>query len=484
MTVNDLPNKWKIECLENVAKWGSGGTPTSTNPSFYNGNIPWLVIGDLNDGYISKSEKTITKLGLDNSSAKIVKPDSVLVAMYGSIGKLGINKIPLATNQAIAFTEEIFQTIYNKYLFHYLFHIREKLHSLGKGGTQKNISQTVLKKVQIPLPPLPEQHRIVAKIEELFSELDKGIETLKTAKQQLKVYRQAVLKYAFQGDFTKEKRENGEYPDLSILLTELNNFRVISNNTLKFSEIVEDENYPKKPNEWVWMRNEALLKYVTSGSRDWKKYYSSHGSIFIRTQDIKTNSLELIDAAYVKLPEKVEGKRSLVEPGDILMTITGANVGKVAIIPENIPEAYVSQSVALMKLLDKRLSKYLWYYFQSRTYGEGLISGLVYGVGRPVLSLENMREVAVAICSIEEQNDIIQEIESRLSVCEKIEESIEQGLQQAEALRQSILKKAFEGKLVPQDPNDEPASILLERIKAERNNAQPEKKTRTKKVKA
>jgi type I restriction enzyme S subunit len=136
-----------------------------------------------------------------------------------------------------------------------------------------------------------------------------------------------------------------------------------------------------------------------------------------------------------------------------------------------------------MKLLDVRMSKYLWYYFQSRTYGEGLVGGLVYGVGRPVLSLENMREVPVAICSIDEQREIVEQIESRLSVCDKIEESIEQGLQRAEALRQSILKRAFEGKLVPQDERDENASILLERIKAERVQAQPQKKTKAKKNK-
>ncbi len=90
----------------------------------------------------------------------------------------------------------------------------------------------------------------------------------------------------------------------------------------------------------------------------------------------------------------------------------------------------------------------------------------------------------IKVCSIKEQESIVQEIEIRLSVCDKIEESIEKGLQQAEALRQSILKKAFEGKLVPQDPNDEPANVLLERIKAEREKAQPVKKTKTKKVKA
>lgn len=387
-------------------------------------------------------------------------------------------------NQRVCRLKLLTDNYSEKFLIYTLPAFLKAINTKTSSVTVKHLSSRTIGDIPLPLPPLAEQQRIVAKIEELFSELDKGIESLKTAQQQLKVYRQSVLKYAFEGELTKEKRENGRYADSNKFKEELNAIRAKSNIKLKFSEIVENDDLPQKPKEWIWMRNESLLKYVTSGSRDWKKYYSNRGSVFIRTQDIKTNFLELTDAAYVNLPHKVEGKRSLVEPGDILMTITGANVGKVAVIPENIPEAYVSQSVALMKLLDNRLSKYLWYYFQSRTYGEGLVGGLVYGVGRPVLSLENMREVPVAICTVEEQCDIVEEIESRLSVCDKIEESIEQGLQRAEALRQSILKKAFEGKLVPQDPNDEPASVLLERIKAERAAAQPEKKTKTKKVKA
>jgi type I restriction enzyme S subunit len=448
--------------------------------------LNWIKIGDTKDigKYIFYTKEKIRKEGL--SKTRMVYEGDFILSNSMSFGRPYIMKTTGCIHDGWLVIRNTKAHISSDFLYHILNSpfVYSQFSKLAKGSTVKNLNIEAVQQVEIFLPPLPEQHRIVAKIEELFSELDKGIETLKTAKQQLKVYRQAVLKYAFQGDFTKQKRENGEYPDVSILLSELSKQRKVSNITPKFSDTFEEEYLPQKPKEWIWIRNEALLKYVTSGSRDWKKYYSDNGSIFIRTQDIKTNFLELTDAAYVKLPVKVEGKRSLVESGDILMTITGANVGKVAIIPDNIPEAYVSQSVALMKLLDIRLSKYLWYYFQSRTYGEGLVGGLVYGVGRPVLSLENMREVAVVLCTLEEQRDIVQEIESRLSVCDKIEESIEQGLQQAEALRQSILKKAFEGKLVPQDSNDEPASVLLERIKAERANSEPVNKTKNKKVKA
>src|SRR4051812_12930086 len=112
----------------------------------------------------------------------------------------------------------------------------------------------------------------------------------------------------------------------------------------------ETDGLSELPNGWVLTNTGELCAYITSGSRDWKKFYSSEGAVFIRTQDINTDRLSLEDVAFVNLPSKVEGKRSLVEPDDLLVTITGANVGKVAIVPEGVPEAYVSQSVGLMKL--------------------------------------------------------------------------------------------------------------------------------------
>ena len=165
-----MPKGWAWCRLGDCLEWGSGGTPKSTIKEYYDGDIPWLVIGDLNDSYINSSERTITKLGLQNSSAKLVPKGTLLIAMYGSIGKLGIANRELATNQAIAFALE--NEINMKYLFYYLLSIRSDLNRLGKGATQLNISQTVLKSYPFPLPPLAEQHRIVQQIESYFTAFD------------------------------------------------------------------------------------------------------------------------------------------------------------------------------------------------------------------------------------------------------------------------------------------------------------------------
>lgn len=200
-----LPEDWVLTTLGKAFKWGSGGTPKKGNPAFYNGDIPWLIIADLNDGYVSESKTNITELGLNSSSAKLVPENSILLAMYGSIGKLGISTKPLATNQAIAFTTPISDD--PKYLFYYLMTVKNRLAKLGKGATQLNISQTVIKAFPYVRAPLEQQKQIVAKIEELFSHIDAGIESLKTAKEKLKQYRQSVLKAAVTGELTKEWRE-------------------------------------------------------------------------------------------------------------------------------------------------------------------------------------------------------------------------------------------------------------------------------------
>ncbi len=405
---------------------------------------------------------------------------------------------------------------YHKSLFYYYcqsFNFKK----LDKSTTIPSLAKTDLLEIEIPLPPLNEQHRIVSKIEELFSDLDNGIANLKLAQNQLKVYRQALLKAAFEGKLTEQWRKENNPEPAEKLLERIKEERkkryeqelvdwkkavkVWEKGTKKERKPskpiapidypslkqVDIEELPGIPENWIWARNNEILYYVTSGSRDWKKYYSDKGAFFIRTQDIKTNKLDLDGAAFVDLPMNVEGKRSLVQKGDLLMTITGANVGKVAYIKDDIPESYVSQSVALMKPVNVKITPYLQLYFQSDVYGGKMISGLVYGVGRPVLSLENMREAAVVICSFEEQKQIIAEIESQFSIIENLEQTINDGISKSESLRQSILKKAFEGKLVAQDPNDEPASELLKRIKVEKKKyleeQKEEKKSTPKKIK-
>ena len=167
-----LPKGWIWTILGSVGIWQAGGTPSRSNKSYFGGNIPWLKTGDLNDGYISEIPESITEEAVANSSAKINPIGSVLIAMYGAtIGKLGILTFPASTNQACCACIKYF-AITQSYLFYFLLSHRAAFIAKGGGGAQPNISKEIIVNTVIPLPPLAEQQRIVAKIEELFSVLD------------------------------------------------------------------------------------------------------------------------------------------------------------------------------------------------------------------------------------------------------------------------------------------------------------------------
>jgi type I restriction enzyme, S subunit len=207
--MSELPEGWTRVSLDKVGSWGSGGTPTRTNEQYYaKEGIPWLVIGDLNDMVVLKSSNFITELGLANSSAKLVPVGTLLVAMYGSIGKLGITGIECATNQAIAFCKPNESIISLRYLYHAMFNAKPDLLALGQGGAQQNISQSVLKEFQIPLAPKNEQTRIANQLDTLLTRIQSCNDRFDAIPALLKRFRQAVLDAATTGELTEDWRQD------------------------------------------------------------------------------------------------------------------------------------------------------------------------------------------------------------------------------------------------------------------------------------
>ncbi|QDU66326.1 Type-1 restriction enzyme EcoKI specificity protein [Planctomycetes bacterium Pla86] len=207
----ELPEGWCWTSLEQIAVWGSGGTPKRGQAEYYGGEIPWAVIGDLTDGPVGSTESTITPLGLAESSAKLLPSDSVLLAMYGSIGKLGISTIEMATNQAIAFAHPVLLT--SRMLFTWLLAHRPHLVRQGKGGTQQNISQTVVKATVVPLPPIAELARIVDVVDAGLSHSDQVGGSLKICVSRIQTLRASLLGSAFRG--TLLSRVDQESSDLA-----------------------------------------------------------------------------------------------------------------------------------------------------------------------------------------------------------------------------------------------------------------------------
>jgi type I restriction enzyme S subunit len=194
----DRTNDERVK-LGDVAEWGSGGTPKADTPAYYGGSIPWAVIGDLNDDVVTVTRGSITEAGLRNSSAKIVEPGAVLVAMYGSIGKLGIAGVAMATNQAIAFA--VPRTGLNRdYLFWFLRSQRFRLLAAARGATQANISQTILRGWSIPMPDQREQAERVARVEAAHSRASGLVREIESARKRSSALHRALLARAFRGE--------------------------------------------------------------------------------------------------------------------------------------------------------------------------------------------------------------------------------------------------------------------------------------------
>lgn len=396
ITFKNIPDGWEIKKMPDVVKWGSGGTPKATVKEYYeNGTIPWLIIGDLNNGIVTKSESKITELGLKKSSAKMIPAGTLLVAMYGSIGKLGITGMECCTNQAIAYAKELYG-VTTKYMFYFMAMMKSELISKGKGGTQKNISQTVLNSLEVIVPPIEEQERIVFRIEEMLSQLDDGVETLNKTKEQLKAYRQAVLQDAF-----------------------------------------------KNCDEKILIRD--ICEHVTDGDH-MPPPKTNEGIPFIMISNIENNRINWNGTAFVgnEYFEAIDSKRK-PQKGDILYTVTGSF--GIPVLVDFEKEFCFQRHIALLRPNDRILQKYFYYALQAPDVFAQASRGAT-GTAQKTVGLGVLRKIIIPyVDSLEKQNEIATEIENRMSVCDYIEQTVNNALLQAEALRQSILKKAFEGEL-------------------------------------
>lgn len=384
---------WKVEKLENLGKWGSGGTPLSSVKDYYGGNIKWAIIGDLNDSIIYETKNKITQKGLENSSSKLVPKNSLLIAMYGSIGKTAITGDEIATNQAIAFL--IPKKEVDVHFVQHFIHLNvSNLFHLSRGGTQKNINQEILKSFEIPLPTLPEQTLIAQEIEKQFTRLDASVKSLKSVKKKLEFYRKAVLKKAFE---------------------DLKEFDLLGN----------------------------VIKTSSGGtpSRGNKNYYT--GEIpWLKSGELR-DKLSIEDSKEHISEDAIKNSSAKIFPEDtVLMAMYGATTGKIGILSK---ECSTNQAVCGMLPNENFISKFIFYYLMLR---REYIIKQGKGGAQPNISQDVIKKINLPLCSKEGQFSIVQEIESKFSVIDKIEQVVNESLEKSEKLRKSILKSAFEGKLV------------------------------------
>jgi type I restriction enzyme S subunit len=365
-----------------------------------------------------------------------------------------------------------------------------------------------LEKTIIPLPPLPEQHQIVARLEELFSDLEDGIVSLKKAQEQLKTYRQAVLKYAFEGKLTAEWRKQHQPESAETLLKQIKTERErqYQSKLDEWQQTCEQATAagkkkppkPKKPKDlpplteaelaelpelpkgWCWVKLGAIINDGPSNGYSPRSGKDAKGTKSLKLTATTSRKLILNDSTIKWLYEKIdENSKYWLKDGDIL--IQRANtleyLGATAIYKGK-PNEYIYPDLMMrIRIKNDIMTRYTWHFCNSlfgRIYFRSNATGIAGNM--PKISGATLINLLIPIPNIKEQHQIVQEIESRLSVCDQLEQTIADSLQKAESLRQSILKQAFEGKLTEPwrktHPNlisgEHSAAALLERIRTEK----------------
>lgn len=374
-------------------------------------------------------------------------------------------------------------------------------HNMTGAVGQKRVPAAVFKEHEIGLPPPNEQLRIGAKIDELFSELDEAVARLKQARTQLAVYRQSVLRHAFEGKLTAqwraENKDKLETPEQLLA-------RITRAREARYEQQLEEwqgaiqeweENgkpgrrpaRPRTPNSvstmteeelahlkslprgWLWLTAESVGIVQLGRQRSPRNRSKDYPTKYIRAANITEKGLDLDDVLDMNfLPHELSAYR--LEKGDLVLSEASGSakqVGKPAIWDDQIPNCCFQNTVIRHRLYCRDDAIYLLWLYRF-LYVSGKFARIAGGVGINHLSAFKFAQIALPLCSVVEQQEIVRLLEERFRAIECREREIDLSLRQTEMLRQAILKRAYSGHLVAQDPNDEPASVLLDRIKVER----------------
>jgi len=479
-----LPKGWTWSRLDDIVEETKIGVVRSSSQQNNEGNgVGYIKMNNITmDGrvvfddlvYVSASRDEVNRYGLHKGDILFNTRNSVEL-----VGKTGLVRTEVSD---VIYNNNIMRLRASKHISssYLAFQMcspifRERMDKVKRSTT--NVA-AIYGKDLLPLPivlaPFNEQHRIVAKIEELFTELDAGVEALRKVKAQLKRYRQAVLKHAFEGKLTEEWREahKGELEPASVLLERIRQERAKYVNVGAHSRApkaraprlynTDTSSLPQLPEGWAWTTLMEIGYVVSGNTPKGMDNLNTSGEVpYFKVADMNKpgNEKYMFRADIALDPAEVERRGlRILQRGTVVFPKRG---GAIATNKKRIldrPSAYDLNIMGVYALIVPHL--YLYYWTMSVD-----LKNLSDGSNVPQINHTDIEPLAFPIAPLAEQLRIVEEIERRLSIADEVEKVVEQGLKQAERLRQSILKKAFEGKLVPQDLNDEPADKLLERIK-------------------
>lgn len=482
-TPYEVPPSWEwVPLGETVNSHLGGGTPSKSNSSYWEGDIFWASVKDVGKGkYIDETIDRITKAGLANSSSNLIPPGSLIIVTRMGLGKLSINRVPIAINQDLRAL-----SISNLCAidYHYIFF---KTHGFeGTGLTVKGIKVEELLNIAFPLPPLAEQYRIVAKVDELMALCDRLVAaqadresrrdrlvasslnrlnngadaeafrdharfyfnhlprlTMRT--EHIQQLRQTILDLAVRGKLVPQDSKDEPASEL-LKRIDAKKAQLLKEGTFARQKLASSE--PKElalecPRNWQAVNFNDVCSLVTSGSRGWAGFYSESGPKFIRAQNIRFGRLRLEDLACVSLPKKAEGTRTQVSKGDLLIVITGAGVTNPAMLDHELGEAYVSQHVALIKPTATSLSRWLLLCLMAPVGARAELVERAYGAGKPGLNLDNIRLLRIPLPPLAEQQRIVAKVDELMALCDRLEAQLSTTQTQSRRFLEAILHEAL-----------------------------------------
>lgn len=419
-----IPSNWCWGILGEITSVIGGGTPSSKINEYYdNGDIAWITPSDLsnyNNMYISKGKKMITKLGLMKSSAKLLPKGTVCLSSRAPIGYVVIAKNELSTNQGFKsfLPSKVFKS---EYLYWYLKSIKHILEAKASGTTFLELSAKKAGEVEIPLPPINEQQRIVNRIESLFAKLDRAKELIENTLAQFEQNKMAILHKAFTGELTVKWRKKNN---------------------------INEKNFFNK----VKLKN--VIKLISG--RDVSVSLCNDKSIgipyILGASNIKDNKFFI--ERWIENPVVVS------EKNDILLSVKGT-IGKLYLQKEE--KINISRQIMALRALNDLNTHYLYYFLlreceRLKFEGNGLIPGI---------SRKDILDLNILLPTLEEQQEIVNILDKLLAKYNKIK-NLEQQLEKIELLKKAILAKAFRGELGTNNPDEESAENLLKEILAEK----------------
>ncbi len=531
---NNLPLNWSLVKLGDVGEIIGGGTPSTKVKDYFDGNIAWITPADLT-GYKNKvitfGRRNITEVGLKNSSARIIPKGSILFSSRAPIGYVVIAANDLSTNQGFK-TLVPTKKILSEFVYYYLKSSKQIAEKHASGTTFKEISAKNFANLPIPLPPISVQQKIVEKIEQLFSELDTGVASLKKAKEQIKTYRQTVLASAFSGrlcrnltrlpdgqvnqiPFGEQKNFINEIPT-NLSRNHLNPIQVRNlinkDDLLRDRQEVEIEHLPYKQGVNIAEERLNSIQEVTSinkAAEPQTQYGLNQDSSDYRISRIESENkssesfnlenpgsdnyannlpegwkwVKLGNIAEVKrgkskhrprnAPKLFGGKYPFIQTGEIreanggtikkhnktyndiglaqsklwpsgtLCISIAANIGETAFL--GFEACFPDSVVGIVPNYEVLIGKYINYFFIK---DKNKISNLAPATAQKNINVDILQKLDIPLPSLNQQFQIVEEIEKRFSEADNLEKAIDESLSKAESLRQSILKQAFEGRLV------------------------------------